>query len=56
MEETTDIEIVDRFSYTVDFFSSEGRIQEAVTSRIKLTWKKFRGILNFVLKGNLPVF
>ena len=36
------IEVVDRFSYPGDVLSTEGGAQEAVTSRIRSTWKILR--------------
>ena len=35
------IEVVNRFSNPGDVISTEGGAQEAVTSRIRLAWKKF---------------
>ena len=40
------IEVVDRFSYLGDVLSMEGGAQEAVTSRIRLAWRKFKEGLN----------
>ena len=42
------IEVVDRFFYLGDVISTEGGAQEAVTSRIRLAWKKFKEISNVV--------
>ena len=39
-----DIETVDRFSYLGDVFSAEGEVQEAVISRMRSAWKKFKGV------------
>ena len=44
------IEEVDRFSYLGDVISTEGGAQEAVTSRIRLSWKKFKEVSNVVCK------
>ena len=42
------IEVVDRFSYLGDVISTEGGAQEAVTSRIRSAWKKFKEVLNVI--------
>ena len=42
------IEVVDRFSYLCDVISTEGGAQEAVTSRIRSAWKKFKEISNVI--------
>ena len=42
------IEIEGRFSYLGDVISMEGGAQEAVTSRIRLAWKKFEEVSNVV--------
>ena len=42
------IEVVDRFSYLGDAFSTEGGAQEAVTSRIRSAWRKFKEVLNVI--------
>ena len=41
------IEVVDRFSYLGDVISTEGA-QEAVTSRIRSAWKKFKEISHVI--------
>ena len=40
------IEVVDRFPYLGDVISREGGAQEAVTSRIRSAWKKFKEVSN----------
>ena len=42
------IEVVDRFSYLGDVVSTEGGAQEAVTSRIRSAWKKFKEVSNVI--------
>ena len=42
------IEVVDRFSYLGDVISTEGGAQEAVTSRIRSAWKKFKEVSNVI--------
>ena len=42
------IEVVDRFSYLGDVISAEGGAQEAVTSRIRSAWKKFKEVSNVI--------
>ena len=42
------IEVVDRFSYLGDVISTEGSAQEAVTSRIRSAWKKFKEVSNVI--------
>ena len=42
------IEVVVRFSYLGDVISTEGGAQEAVTSRIRLVWKKFKEVSNVI--------
>ena len=42
------IEVVDRFSYLGDVISTEEGAQEAVTSRIRSVWKKFKEISNLI--------
>ena len=42
------IEVVDRFSYLGDVISMEGGAQEAVTSRIRSAWKKFKEVANVI--------
>ena len=42
------IEVVDRFSYLGDVLSTEGGAQEAVTSRIRSAWKKFKEVSNVI--------
>ena len=44
------IEVVDRFSLLGDVISTEGGAQEAVISRIRSAWKKFKEVLN-VIRG-----
>ena len=39
-------EVVDRFSYLGDVISTEGGAQEAVTSKIRSAWKKFKEVSN----------
>ena len=38
------IEVVDRFSYLGDVIITEGGAEEAVTSRIRSAWKKFKEV------------
>ena len=42
------IEVVDKFSYLGDVISTEGGAQEAVTSRIRSAWKKFKEVSNVI--------
>ena len=42
------IEVVDRFSYFGDVISMEGGAQEAVTSRIRSAWKKFKVVSSVI--------
>ena len=42
------IEVVDRFSYLGDVIITEGGAQEAVTSRIRPAWKKFKDVSNVI--------
>ena len=42
------IEVVDRFSYLGDVISTERGAQEAVTSRIRSAWKKFKEVSNAI--------
>ena len=42
------LEVVDRFSYLGDVISTEGGAQEAVTSRIRSAWKKFKEVSNVI--------
>ena len=42
------IEVVDRFFYLGDVISTEGGAQEAVASRIRSAWKKFKGVSNVI--------
>ena len=42
------IEVVDRFSYLGDVISTEGGAQEAVTSRNRSAWKKFKEVSNVI--------
>ena len=39
---------MDRFSYLGDVISTEGGAQEAVTSRIRSAWKKFKEVSNVI--------
>ena len=42
------IEVVDRFSYLGDVISTKKGAQEAVTSRIRSAWKKFKEVSNVI--------
>ena len=42
------IEVVDRFSYLGDVLRSKGEAPEAVTSRIRSAWKKFKEVSNVI--------
>ena len=42
------IEVVDRFSYLGDVICMEGGAQEAVTSKIRSAWKKFKEVSNVI--------
>ena len=46
--EGDNIEVVDRFSYLGDVIGTEGGAQEAVTSRIRSVWKKFKEVSNVI--------
>ena len=41
-------EMVDRLSYFGDVLSTEGGAQEAITSRIRSVWKKFKEASNVI--------
>ena len=47
------IEVVNRFSYLRYVLSAEGGAQEAVTSRIRSTWKKFRDISSAICRKSM---
>ena len=42
------IEVMDRFSYLGDVISTEEGAQEAVTSRIRSAWKKFKEVSSVI--------
>ena len=42
------VEVVHRFSYLGDVISTQEGAQEAVTSRIRSAWKKFKEVSNVV--------
>ena len=44
---------IDRFFYLVDVLSTEGGAQEAVTSRIRSVWRKFRGFECYMRKKHI---
>ena len=48
------IEVVDRFSYLGDVISMEGA-QEAVISRIRSAWKKFKKVSNVICRRNISL-
>ena len=50
-----DIEIVDRFPYLGDVVSTEGGVQEAVTSRIRSAWRKFKIVSGLLCKKGLSL-
>ena len=45
-----DAETVDRFSYLKDVFSTEERVQEAITSRKKSAWKMTKDFYSILCK------
>ena len=49
------IEVMDRFSYLGDVISTEGGAQEAVTSRIRSAWKKFKEVSNVICGRSIPL-
>ena len=51
-EVTLDDDVVEKVA---KFFSSGGKMQEAVTARIRCGWKKFRDIANVLCKKSLSL-
>ena len=49
------IEVVDRCSYLGDVISTEGDAQEAVTSRIRSAWKKFKEVSNVICERSISL-
>ena len=49
------IKVVDRFSYLTDVIRTEGGAQEAVTSRIRLAWKKFNEVSNVICRRSVSL-
>ena len=49
------IEVVDTFFYLGDVISMEGGAQEAVTSRIRSTWKKFKEVSNVICRRSISL-
>ena len=47
--------MVDRFSYLGVVISTEGGAQEAVTSRIRSAWKKFKEVSNVICGGSISL-
>ena len=49
------MKVVDRFFYLVDVISTEGGAQEAVTSRIRSGWKKFKEVSNVICGSSISL-
>ena len=49
------IEVVDRFSYLGDVISTEGGVQEPVTSRIRSALKKFKEVSNVICERSISL-
>ena len=50
-----DIEKVDKFCYVGDVLSTEGGVQEAVISRIRSAWKKFKDVFSVLCRKSLSL-
>ena len=50
-----DMETVDRFLTFKDVLSTEGGAQEAITSRKRSTWKKFKDVSNVLFKKGMSL-
>ena len=48
-------EVMDSFSYLGDVISTEGGAQEAVTSRIRSAWKKFKEVWNVICRRSISL-
>ena len=49
------MKVVDRFFYLVDVISTEGGAQEAVTSRTRSGWKKFKEVSNVICGSSISL-